>query len=55
LSTPKFDTIFEGEGILIVAKETVKDEQPLCLGLGPSKNKVRAYLYLLEIVIGVSS
>jgi hypothetical protein len=40
LSTPKFDTTFEGEGILIVAKETVKDEQPLCLGLGPSKNKV---------------
>ena len=36
----KFDPSFEGYGILIVAKETLKDEIPLCMGLGPEKNKV---------------
>ena len=32
---------FEGHGVLIVAKETLNDTMPLCLGLGPSRNKVR--------------
>ena len=32
---------FEGHGVLIVAKETVNNTVPLCLGLGPSRNKVR--------------
>ena len=34
-------TEFEGHGILIVAKETVKDHMPLCLGIGSSRNKAR--------------
>lgn len=34
---------FEGHGVLIVAKETVNDTMPLCLGLGPSRNKVRLF------------
>lgn len=29
---------FEGNGVLIVAKETVNDTTPLCLGLGESGN-----------------
>jgi len=37
LFAPTFDPTFEGEGVLIVAKETLKDQQPLCLGLGPTK------------------
>jgi len=36
----RFDPSFEGHGVLIVARETI-GEVPLCLGLGPSKNKVR--------------
>jgi len=44
LFAPTFDPTFEGEGVLIVAKETLKDQQPLCLGLGPTKNKVRLSL-----------
>jgi len=36
-----FDTSFEGHGVLIVANDTLYDDVPLCLGLGPSKNKVR--------------
>ncbi len=39
--TPKVDTEFEGLGALIIAKETVKSNNPLCLGLGPEGNKVR--------------
>lgn len=34
-------TEFEGHGVLIVAKETVQDGIPLCLGIGPTGNKVR--------------
>jgi len=37
------DTTFEGEGVLIVAKETLSEEEPLCLGLGETKNKVRLF------------
>ena len=37
----QFDPSFEGHGVLIVAKETLSDKNPLCMGLGPSKNKVR--------------
>jgi hypothetical protein len=32
---------FEGHGVLIVAKETVNDTVPLCLGLGNSGNTLR--------------
>jgi hypothetical protein len=32
---------FEGHGVLIVAKETVNNTVPLCLGISPSRNKVR--------------
>ena len=32
---------FEGHGVLIVAKETVNDETPLCLGLGSTGNAMR--------------
>lgn len=31
---------FAGHGVLIVAKSTVNDKVPLCLGLGPSANQV---------------
>ena len=31
---------FQGEGVLIVAKETVGDAVPLCMGLGMEGNKV---------------
>jgi hypothetical protein len=31
---------FEGHGVLIVAKDTVSDPDPLCLAIGPSGNKV---------------
>ena len=37
------DTSFEGQGVLIVAKETLNDAEPLCLGLGKTKNKVRLF------------
>ena len=37
------DTSFEGEGVLIVAKETLNDAEPLCLGLGMTKNRVRLF------------
>lgn len=33
-------TDFEGHGVLLVARETVRDEMPLCLGLGDSGNRV---------------
>lgn len=35
------NTTFEGHGVLIVAKATVKTERPLCMGLGPSGNYAR--------------
>lgn len=31
---------FEGQGVLIVAKDTVSDPEPLCLAIGPSGNKI---------------
>ena len=31
---------FQGEGVMIVAKETVNDTVPLCMGLGEEGNKV---------------
>jgi hypothetical protein len=34
------DTSFEGHGTLIVAKGTMYDHNPLCLGLGERGNKV---------------
>lgn len=37
----KPSTEFEGHGVMIVAKDTVNDTMPLCLGLGPSRNKAR--------------
>jgi len=39
--TSLVDTSFEGHGVLIVARATVNDRVPLCLGLGPSQNKIR--------------
>jgi hypothetical protein len=35
------DMSLEGHGVLIVAKETVNDDVPLCLGLGESGNKLQ--------------
>jgi len=37
------DTSFEGQGVLIVAKETLNNAEPLCLGLGKTQNKVRLF------------
>jgi hypothetical protein len=34
------DTSFEGHGVLIVAKGTMYDHDPLCMGIGPEGNKV---------------
>jgi hypothetical protein len=31
---------FVGHGVMIVAKETINDNVPLCLGLGPTANQV---------------
>ena len=31
---------FVGHGVMIVAKETISDKVPLCLGLGPTANQV---------------
>ena len=45
--SPAFDSSFEGHGVLIVARETVYDKIPLCLGLGESKNKVSSLIFLL--------
>lgn len=41
LQKDKFDPSFEGHGVLIVARETIQDETPLCLGLGDTRNKMR--------------
>lgn len=38
---PKVDMSLEGYGTLIVAKETVNTSYPLCMGLGPTQNRVR--------------
>jgi hypothetical protein len=32
---------FEGHGVLIVAKNTTKDETPLCLGIGETGNRLQ--------------
>lgn len=32
---------FQGEGVLIVAKETINDEVPLCMGLADTGNQVQ--------------
>lgn len=53
-SLPLEEWEFQGEGVLIVAKETVGDEVPLCLGLGPmTGNKVSwcAFGYCLLLFI----
>lgn len=31
---------FEGHGVLIVAKDTINDEDPLCMGLGETGNNI---------------
>mmetsp|Transcript_351 Transcript_351/g.369 ORF Transcript_351/g.369 Transcript_351/m.369 type:complete len:894 (-) Transcript_351:102-2783(-) len=49
------DTSFEGHGTLIVAKETIHDDEPLCLGLGPKGNKVRLVPCFLPEVVSVLS
>ena len=38
------DTSFEGHGVLIVAKKTVHDNIPLCLGLGEDMLQVRNFI-----------
>ena len=43
---------FQGEGVLIVAKETAGDEVPLCLGLEADGNKVRILFWLGYFVLG---
>ena len=40
VSLPLEEYEFQGEGVLIVAKETVQDKEPLCLGLASSGNRV---------------
>jgi hypothetical protein len=42
---------FEGHGALIVAKDTVHDEDPLCLGLGETGNAVRLVPCFYEEVL----
>ena len=37
----KVDLSFVGHGVLFVAKDTLNDTSPLCLGLGETQNKVR--------------
>lgn len=37
----KIQTSFQGHGTLIVAKDTMYDHNPLCLGLGNDGNKVK--------------
>lgn len=49
------DTHFEGYGSLIVAKETIHDHNPLCLGLGPHGNKVRLDSCFHNQVLGTLS
>jgi hypothetical protein len=39
---------FAGHGILIVAKDTVTENTPLCLGLGPAANQVRWFRCSIE-------
>ena len=34
------DWKFQGEGVMIVAKETIRDIMPLCMGLGEDTNQV---------------
>lgn len=41
---------FEGHGALFVAKETIDSDNPLCLGLGEERNKVRLVSCFLENV-----
>jgi hypothetical protein len=37
-----FDQLsFEGHGVLIVAKDTILNEEPLCLGIGDTGNKLK--------------
>ena len=40
-SVPLEEWEFQGEGVLLVAKETVNDKMPLCMGLQKSNNNVR--------------
>jgi len=49
------DVSFEGHGVLLVAKETVHSAMPLCLGLGPKKNKVSHYFLLSFSIIFLCS
>ena len=42
---------FAGHGVLIVAKETVNDAVPLCLGLGPTGNKPKLVPCFHDIVV----
>jgi hypothetical protein len=37
----KVNLSFAGHGVMFVAKATVNDDEPLCLGLGATQNKVR--------------
>ena len=39
--SPKVNMYLEGHGALIVAKDTIHDDMPLCMGLGDVQNKVR--------------
>lgn len=45
-SAPLEEWEFQGEGVLLVAKETIHDEMPLCMGLGKSNNNVRSLVEL---------
>lgn len=51
LATPELDTSFEGHGVLIVAKQTLDSDKPLCLGLGPSKNEVKLVPCFYEQIV----
>lgn len=44
-SLPLEEWEFQGEGVLIVAKETVGDKEPLCLGMEKDNNKVCTNTY----------
>ena len=48
---PRLGMEFEGQGVLIVAKETVNDKTPLCMALGESSNEIQLVPCFYEGVV----
>ena len=51
VTLPLEDWQFQGEGVLIVAKETLSDDVPLCMGLAKEGNKVMLQPCFLDDVL----